>query len=69
MAQQLQTIVESHEPDGRVLDEHAPTEDRPMRLQILIAELLIENQKLRFKVAQLERQNGGKNETLAEAKE
>jgi hypothetical protein len=69
MAQQLQTTVEAHEADGRVHDEHAPTEDRPMRLQVLIAELLIENQKLRFKVSQLERQTNGLDGMPAKTKE
>jgi hypothetical protein len=69
MAQQLQTSVEAHKADGRVHDEHVPTGDGPMRLEMLIAELLIENQNLRFKVTQLERQKSVPDGVLAKAKE
>jgi hypothetical protein len=35
--------------------EHATADEEPTRLHVLVCELLIENRKLRFQVAQLER--------------
>lgn len=69
MAQQMQTTVKADEAAGRVRDEHTPTEDRSTRLQVLIAELLIENQKLRYKVAHLERRTCVPDGVLVEGKD
>jgi hypothetical protein len=69
MAQRLQTTIEAPKAQRRIHRERAPAEDERTRLQVLIAELLSENQKLRFKVAQLEQQAQRAERRLAEAKE
>lgn len=66
-AQRLQMASKANEAQQRINDERALTDDERTRLQVLVADLLSENQKLRFEVAQLVQQARRAERALVEA--
>lgn len=67
MEQTLQMASKAGEAHRLIHGDLAPTCDDRTRLQVLIADLLSENQKLLFKVAQLEQETHRAERMLAEA--
>lgn len=65
----MQMASKAGEAQRRIDVERALTDDERTRLQVLVADLLSENQKLRFEVAQLEQQARRAERMLAEAME
>jgi hypothetical protein len=55
-ARRLQMTIKAGEAQRQTHGDLVPTREERAQLQVLIADLLSENQKLRFRLAQLEHQ-------------